>query len=58
MLPVGPFRRAAIEAAWHRLVRKQFRIRRLMRIWGLLGQFLKEIPEPLRRRLQREIKKE
>ena len=28
---------------WRRLVRKLFRIRRLQRIWGNLGQFLQRI---------------
>ena len=38
-------------AAWERLVRALHRIRRLQRIWGLLGQFLQGFPSGLRQRL-------
>ena len=42
---------AARIAAWERLVRALHRIRRLQRIWGLLGQFLQTFPSGLRQRL-------
>ena len=38
-------------AAWRRLVRSLQRIRRLQRIWGLLGQFLQTFPSELRQSL-------
>ena len=38
-------------AAWRRLVRALYRIRRLQRIWGLLGQFLQTFPKGLRDQL-------
>ncbi len=37
---------------WRRLVRSLQRIRRLQRIWGLLGGFLRAIPGSLRDRLR------
>ena len=38
---------------WRRLVRWLFRIRRLQRIWGLLGNFLKEVaPKKLRNNIR------
>ena len=38
-------------AVWRRLVRSLHRIRRLQRIWGLLGQFLQTFPKGLRDQL-------
>ena len=38
-------------AVWRRLVRSLHRIRRLQRIWGLLGQFLQSFPKGLRDQL-------
>ena len=38
-------------AAWRRLVCALHRIRRLQRIWGLLGQFLQTFPSGLRQQL-------
>ena len=37
---------------WTRLVRHALRVRRLQRIWGLLGGFLRGFPATLRERLQ------
>ena len=48
----------SIIAAWRRLLKKQLRIRRLQRIWGLLGLHLQQFPASLRQRLQRELKKQ
>ena len=42
---------AARTAVWRRLVRSLHRIRRLQRIWGLLGQFLQTFPSGLRQQL-------
>ena len=42
---------AARIAVWRRLVRSLYRIRRLQRIWGLLGQFLQTFPSELRKSL-------
>ena len=41
----------SVVAAWGRLVRALHRIRRLQRIWGLLGQFLQSFPKELRDQL-------
>ena len=42
---------------WERLVRKMFRIRRLQRIWGNLGQHLQQFGGDLRRDLRNQMKK-
>ena len=43
---------------WRQLVIKCFRIRRLQRIFGYVGQFLQQYPSSLRARLQKELKKQ
>lgn len=51
-LPEGvSAREAEWIAVWRRLVRSLHRIRRLQRIWGLLGQFLQTFPKGLRDQL-------
>ena len=51
-LPEGvSAREAEWIAVWRRLVRSLHRIRRLQRIWGLLGQFLQTFPSELRKSL-------
>ena len=45
--------RAVVIANWTVLLLSQYRLRRLQRIWGNLGQFLQLYPGSLRRRLQR-----
>ena len=37
---------------WARVVRSALRVRRLQRIWGILGQFLQTFPAELRDRLR------
>jgi len=37
---------------WARVVRAALRVRRLQRIWGILGQFLQSFPAELRDRLR------
>ena len=57
---VGEAAHVAIEvriAAWRRLVRSLFRIRRLQRIWGNLGQHLQTYPSELRKSLQDHLPK-
>ena len=41
----------AAQQRWTRLVRKALRIRRLQRIWGYLGGYLRGLPASLRERL-------
>ena len=41
---------------WRRLVRSLYRVRRLQRIFGHLGQFLQSFGGDLRKSLQRQLK--
>ena len=54
--PEPPLSEAA--ARWRRLVRALQRIRRLQRLWGLLGWFLQSFPPELRDRLRDSFPKE
>ena len=44
------------ECRWRRLVRSLYRIRRLQRIFGHLGQWLQRFDGDLRSRLQKKLK--
>ena len=51
-IPTPPPRQQAVFTRWRRIVRSLHRIRRLQRIWGHLGGFLRDIPGNLRDRLR------